>query len=224
MQNAGLFTICIFIYKIYAPNRQKSIEQLLEEKIKIKPTANQEKHEKVLRPGTNHRTKTINLGLEKQPISASKPKIMVTEMAKSRNAASRAQDRKTYEAKLPGSDKKEDHFLYQTTAEPPHPAEKKTLSKPRVMKDKNVKKINEHAVSIIHTNTIGQNNDKYRKLKVSLVGVETATGYSRNGNPAKTSVKELPKDSKLIKKSSGYGGSKRAYVASLLQPSASMKK
>ncbi len=171
------------------------------------------------RPSTNHRTKTINLGLEKS--AAPKPKP-APEVAKSRNAASRAQDRKTFEAKMGSSDKKEERFLYQTTAEGP---DRKTTSKKRPTKQPSVvtKKVVESSAGAI-------NCEKLRKLKVSLMGVDAVPGYSRNAIPVKTSVRDLGKEKVSAavihprKTQQTYGGSKRAYVASLLQPSASMKK
>ena len=207
----------------FTQHRQKNIEQLLEDKTRLNPKC---------RPNTNHqlikpRTKTINLGLEKTGTKAG------IENAKSRNAASRTQDRKTFEVKLePKGEKREDGFgkfsyLYQTTAE--KPPEKKSLSKSHAQHvvekrgDIAVKKDAGRGKIVIPA------SDKLKKLKVSLIGTDFASCYSRNVIPTKTSIRESAKEkvSQPVRKIQGqqpYHGSKRAYVASLLQPSATMKK
>ncbi len=171
------------LYALYTrlPNtawgRQKNIEQLLEEK--SKPRAK-------YRPSTNYRyspgcdfaqsrTKTINLGLDKSSVK----------WEKSRNTASRTQDRKTFDSRTEKRD--QGKKMYQTQSGS-HPEQKKVAA-----------------------------GDQLKKIRVNLIGA--ATGCSRNVMQSKTSVKAAPAGHM-----SRFGGSKRAYVASLLQPSVSMKK
>jgi len=154
---------------------------------------------------------------------------------KSRNAASRTQDRKTYELKLSVKPEKNDDLLdnkiassiYKTTAS-------SSNNKPeRANLNIQQKSVNKTAINVHPTDSLSSINkvphkttDPQKKLKVSLIGAETH--HSRNMMPAKTSVKEkvlqLPVKKSNVQTSHQYYGSKRAYVSSLLQPSASLKK
>lgn len=141
------------------------------------------------------RTKTINLGLGLDRLNDKTEE-------KSRNTASRTQDRRTCQ----GPQTEESFYRTATDHKP--------MSKSRAPAAGN-----RHESATSSAKKKPPVGDKLKRIRVNLMG----SGCSRNGLSAKTGTGN-PQVERALGHLPHFSGPKRAYVASLLQPSASLKK
>ena len=129
----------------------------------------------------------------------SKPFI---EASKSRNTASRTQKQVGHDTKSRSKDRNilQIYKIFDTKIE------RQNSSKQRGIKNSQDRKL--------------RNDSKSKNNRLSLMGIGN---HSRNGVQLKTNIKEISKIKVLPQRNRISRGFKRAYVASLLQPSLSMK-